>query len=74
MKIGQLASFLDDGMPENMRASLAQLQQDAPPMSVELAAGVIQAKRAPRLTGSSPNGIRSHRRGLHRSGASSDYS
>jgi ABC1 atypical kinase-like domain len=44
MKIGQLASFLDDGMPENMRTSLAQLQQDAPPMSVELAAGVIQGE------------------------------
>ena len=42
MKVGQLASFLDDGLPENLRASLAELQHEAPPMSPELAAGVIE--------------------------------
>jgi predicted unusual protein kinase regulating ubiquinone biosynthesis (AarF/ABC1/UbiB family) len=42
MKIGQLASFLDDGLPEPMREALATLQQDAPPMSAELAAEVIE--------------------------------
>ncbi|MFN2503586.1 MAG: ABC1 kinase family protein [Acidimicrobiales bacterium] len=42
MKVGQLASFLDDGLPEHVRSSLAQLQQEAPPMSGELAAGVIE--------------------------------
>lgn len=42
MKIGQMASFLDDGLPEPMRQALAQLQQDAPPMSGELAAEVIE--------------------------------
>lgn len=42
MKIGQLASFLDDAMPEPVREALAQLQQDAPPMSGELAAQVIE--------------------------------
>jgi predicted unusual protein kinase regulating ubiquinone biosynthesis (AarF/ABC1/UbiB family) len=42
MKVGQLASFIDDGMPEPVRQALAQLQQDAPPMSPELAAGVVQ--------------------------------
>jgi predicted unusual protein kinase regulating ubiquinone biosynthesis (AarF/ABC1/UbiB family) len=42
MKIGQLASFLDDGLPEQVRASLAQLQHEAPPMSADLAAGVIE--------------------------------
>ena len=42
MKVGQLASFLDDGLPENVRASLAELQHEAPPMSAELAAGVIE--------------------------------
>ncbi|HZU81061.1 MAG TPA: AarF/ABC1/UbiB kinase family protein [Acidimicrobiales bacterium] len=42
MKIGQLASFLDDGMPEPVRQALAQLQQNAPPMSAELAAQVVE--------------------------------
>src|SRR5262249_58321888 len=42
MKVGQLASFLDDGLPEHVRASLAELQHEAPPMSAELAAGVIE--------------------------------
>jgi predicted unusual protein kinase regulating ubiquinone biosynthesis (AarF/ABC1/UbiB family) len=41
MKVGQMASYLDLGLPENARATLAQLQTDAPPMSVELAASVI---------------------------------
>jgi len=41
MKLGQLASFIDDAMPENVRQTLAQLQQNAPPMSGELAASVI---------------------------------
>ena len=43
MKIGQLASFVDDGMPEHVRAALAQLQDSAPPMTPELAAGVVRA-------------------------------
>lgn len=42
MKIGQLASFLDDAMPEPVREALAQLQQNAPPMSAELAAQVVE--------------------------------
>ena len=42
MKIGQMASFLDDGLPEPMREALATLQADAPPMSSELAAKVIE--------------------------------
>lgn len=41
MKIGQMASYLDVGLPENARQTLAQLQTDAPPMSGELAASVI---------------------------------
>jgi predicted unusual protein kinase regulating ubiquinone biosynthesis (AarF/ABC1/UbiB family) len=44
MKVAQLASFVDDGMPEPVRQALAQLQQDAPPMSPELAAGVVEAE------------------------------
>ena len=42
MKVGQLASFVDDGMPEPVRQALEQLQADAPPMSPELAAGVVR--------------------------------
>ena len=41
MKLGQMVSYLDQGLPEHVRAALAELQQDAPPMSAELAAGVI---------------------------------
>jgi len=42
MKLGQMASYLDDGLPEPLRAALATLQQAAPPMSPELAAGVVE--------------------------------
>jgi predicted unusual protein kinase regulating ubiquinone biosynthesis (AarF/ABC1/UbiB family) len=44
MKIGQMASYLDDGMPEPVRAALASLQQDAPPMAAELCADVVRAE------------------------------
>lgn len=36
MKVGQMASYLDDGLPEPVRQALTQLQSQAPPMSVEL--------------------------------------
>lgn len=36
MKLGQMASYLDQGLPEPVREALAQLQSDAPPMSFEL--------------------------------------
>jgi predicted unusual protein kinase regulating ubiquinone biosynthesis (AarF/ABC1/UbiB family) len=42
MKLGQMASYLDQGMPEPVREALAQLQADAPPMAPELAAQVIR--------------------------------
>ncbi len=42
MKLGQMASYLDEGLPEPMRAALAQLQSNAPPMSAALAAQVIE--------------------------------
>jgi len=42
MKLGQMASYLDDGLPEPVRAALAALQQDAPPMAPELCASVIR--------------------------------
>ena len=44
MKVGQLLSFVDDGLPENIRAALAQLQDSAPPMSATLAASVIESE------------------------------
>jgi predicted unusual protein kinase regulating ubiquinone biosynthesis (AarF/ABC1/UbiB family) len=42
MKLGQMASYLDDGMPEHVRMALAGLQQDAPPMDSLLAVGEIE--------------------------------
>ena len=42
MKIGQMASYLDEGLPEPMRARLGQLQANAPPMSGELAAAMVE--------------------------------
>src|SRR5438552_15189498 len=42
MKLGQMASYIDDGMPTPIRDALASLQQDAPPMSVELCAAVVR--------------------------------
>jgi predicted unusual protein kinase regulating ubiquinone biosynthesis (AarF/ABC1/UbiB family) len=44
MKLGQMVSYLDQGLPEHVRAALADLQQNAPPMSPELAAGMIRAE------------------------------
>ena len=44
MKLGQMASYLDEGLPEPMRVALAQLRSSAPPMSAELSAGVIEAE------------------------------
>jgi predicted unusual protein kinase regulating ubiquinone biosynthesis (AarF/ABC1/UbiB family) len=42
MKLGQMASFVDEGLPEPLRQALSQLQADAPPMSPQLAAEVIE--------------------------------
>jgi tRNA A-37 threonylcarbamoyl transferase component Bud32 len=44
MKLGQMASYLDAGMPAHVREALAQLQSDAPPMSGALAAGVVESE------------------------------
>jgi predicted unusual protein kinase regulating ubiquinone biosynthesis (AarF/ABC1/UbiB family) len=44
MKVGQMLSYLDQGLPEPVRAALAELQQGAPPMAPELAAGVVRAE------------------------------
>ena len=42
MKLGQMASFIDEGLPAPLRQALSQLQSNAPPMSAELAANVIR--------------------------------
>ena len=44
MKVGQMASYLDDGLPDPVRQALASLQADAPPMSADLAAEVVEAE------------------------------
>jgi predicted unusual protein kinase regulating ubiquinone biosynthesis (AarF/ABC1/UbiB family) len=41
MKLGQMASYIDEDMPKTFRAAMSRLQHNAPPMSPELAASVI---------------------------------
>ena len=43
MKLGQMASYLDEGMPEPMREALAGLRSDAPPMPGDLALSEVEA-------------------------------
>jgi predicted unusual protein kinase regulating ubiquinone biosynthesis (AarF/ABC1/UbiB family) len=42
MKLGQMASYVDEGLPEAYRASLSVLQTNAPPMSADLARQVVR--------------------------------
>jgi predicted unusual protein kinase regulating ubiquinone biosynthesis (AarF/ABC1/UbiB family) len=42
MKLGQLASYVDDGLSPAVRATLSRLQDSVPPMSAELTAGVVE--------------------------------
>ncbi len=42
MKLGQMASYLDEGLPEPLRVALSKLQSNAPPMSAELAIQAIE--------------------------------
>jgi predicted unusual protein kinase regulating ubiquinone biosynthesis (AarF/ABC1/UbiB family) len=42
MKIGQMASYVDDGLSPTVRHTLARLQDSVPPMSPQLAATVIE--------------------------------
>jgi len=44
MKLGQMASYLDNGLPEPLRLALAELQNNAPPMSGALAREVIESE------------------------------
>ena len=49
MKLGQMASYIDEGMPKNVRQALSSLQQDAPPMEGRLAIEVIEQELGSRL-------------------------
>lgn len=42
MKVGQMVSFIAEGLPEEAQQALAALQADAAPMSPSLAAGVVR--------------------------------
>jgi predicted unusual protein kinase regulating ubiquinone biosynthesis (AarF/ABC1/UbiB family) len=42
MKLGQMASYIDDGLSPSVRRTLSRLQDSVPPMSPELAARVVQ--------------------------------
>ena len=42
MKIVQMASYVDDGLPPGVRRTLSRLQDSVPPMSAELASGVVE--------------------------------
>ncbi len=44
MKLGQMASYLDQGLPPHIREALTSLQHDAPPMSGDLAAEMIRGE------------------------------
>jgi len=44
MKLGQMASYIDDGLTPAARRTLSRLQDSVPPMSPELAASVVRAE------------------------------
>jgi predicted unusual protein kinase regulating ubiquinone biosynthesis (AarF/ABC1/UbiB family) len=44
VKLGQMASYVDDGLAPSVRRTLSRLQDSVPPMSAELAAGMIEAE------------------------------
>jgi predicted unusual protein kinase regulating ubiquinone biosynthesis (AarF/ABC1/UbiB family) len=42
MKLGQMASYVDEGLSPSVRRTLSRLQDSVPPMSADLAARVVQ--------------------------------
>jgi predicted unusual protein kinase regulating ubiquinone biosynthesis (AarF/ABC1/UbiB family) len=44
MKLGQMASYVDNGLSPSVRRTLSRLQDSVPPMSAELAAQVVEAE------------------------------
>ena len=69
MKVGQLVSFIAEGLPDEAQAALAALQADAAPMAPTLAAEVVaaRARRAARA-GVPALGRPARRRRQHRPG------
>ena len=59
MKIGQMASYVDDGLSPAVRRTLARLQDSVPPMSPNWPRPWWQKNSARRRNGHSPAGIRS---------------
>ncbi len=51
MKLGQMASYVDDGLSPAVRRTLSRLQDSVPPMSADLAARVVEEElgRRPEL-------------------------
>ncbi len=44
MKLGQMASYVDNGLSPSVRRTLSRLQDSVPPMSAELAAQVVESE------------------------------
>src|SRR3954463_7298185 len=44
MKLGQMASYLDEGLPEPLRMALSELRTNAPPMSFELTRATLEGE------------------------------
>jgi predicted unusual protein kinase regulating ubiquinone biosynthesis (AarF/ABC1/UbiB family) len=44
MKLGQMVSFIAEGLPDEAQAALASLQQDVPPMAPSLAESVVRSE------------------------------
>jgi predicted unusual protein kinase regulating ubiquinone biosynthesis (AarF/ABC1/UbiB family) len=42
MKLGQMASYIDEDMPQTFRSAMGRLQHNAPPMTPELASSVVE--------------------------------
>jgi predicted unusual protein kinase regulating ubiquinone biosynthesis (AarF/ABC1/UbiB family) len=51
MKLGQMASYIDNGLSPGVRRTLSRLQDSVPPMSADLAATVVESElgRPPEL-------------------------
>lgn len=50
IKLAQMASYVDPAAPDDVRNGLARFQDDAPPMSADLALGVLRDELGDRLS------------------------
>ena len=70
VKLGQMASYVDDGLAPSVRRTLSRLQDSVPPMSAELAAERHRGGARPAAgAGLQPVGSRADRGGVDRPGA-----